>query len=150
MRGIYNCCHCHNSQALTALSIHEDGLQTPGRFGPQDNRHRWKSTVAKSIALMDAVVLNVSDADLTVDKLDNAVATATQDDPYYELHEPSGERTATSLKPADVAGRLQELLKHTLPTYSSNFNAAVRDNGRPSALIRYWLPAALLLVRLAM
>jgi nuclear-control-of-ATPase protein 2 len=95
---------------------------------------------------MDAVVQNVSDADLTVDKLDDAVATATQDDPYYELHESSGERTATSLKPADVAIRLQELLKNTLPTYSSNFNAAVKKNGRPSRLIRYWLPAAVLLV----
>jgi nuclear-control-of-ATPase protein 2 len=97
---------------------------------------------------MDAVVLNVSDADLTVDKLDNAVATATQDDPYYELHEPSGERTATSLKPADVAVRLQGLLSHTLPTYTSNFNAAVKENGKPSKLIRYWLPSAILLVRI--
>ena len=98
---------------------------------------------------MDAVVQNVSDADLTADKLDDAVATATQDDLYYELHEASGERTAKSLKPSDVAARLQELLKHTLPTYSSNFNAAVKQNGRPSALIRYWLPTVVLLVSLA-
>jgi nuclear-control-of-ATPase protein 2 len=131
---------------LTARSIHEDGLQTPGQFGPQQARHRWKSTVVKSIALMDAVVQNVSDANLTVDKLDDAVATATQDDPYYELHEPSGERTATSLKPADVAIRLQELLKNILPKYTSNFNAAVKKNGKPSKLVRYWLPAAVLLV----
>lgn len=102
--------------------------------------------MAKSIALMDAVIQNVNDAELAVDKFDDSVASTTQDDHYYELHEPSGERTATSLRPAEVAARLNNLLTHALPSYSSNFHIAVQENGRPSALVRYWLPATIALV----
>lgn len=102
--------------------------------------------MAKSIALMDAVVQKVNDADLHVDKFDDSVASITQDDHYYELHEPSGEQAATNLKPKDVAARLHNLLSHALPKYTSTFNTVVKENGRPSSLIRYWLPATVLLV----
>lgn len=95
---------------------------------------------------MDAVVQSVNTAELSVDKFDDTVASITQDDQYYDLHEPSGERTATTLKPGEVAQRLQFLLKHALPTYSMNVNTAARENGRPSRLVRYWLPATILLV----
>jgi nuclear-control-of-ATPase protein 2 len=131
---------------LTTSSIEGDGTQTPGAFSVQDNSHRWKSVVSKTIALMDAVIQSVNSAELAIDKFDDTVAGITQDDQYYELHEPSGERTATTLKPAHVAERLQYLLNHALPTYTTNFNAVVKENGRPSRLIRYWLPATVLLV----
>ncbi|KAF1953648.1 NCA2-domain-containing protein [Byssothecium circinans] len=133
-------------EGLSNESIHEDGLQTPGQYGTTDKRHRWKSTVAKSIALMDAVLQNVNDSELSIDKFDDSVFATTQDDHYYELHEPSGERTAASLKPADVAARLNGLLTRALPLYSSNFSAVVRENGRPSPLIRYWLPVSIAVV----
>ncbi|KAF2445191.1 NCA2-domain-containing protein [Karstenula rhodostoma CBS 690.94] len=133
-------------EGLGSESIHEEGLQSPSQYGTSDKRHRWKSTVAKSIALMDAVIHNVNDVDLHADKFDDSVAAITQDDHYYELHEPSGERTATSLKPADVVVRLDGLLSHALPAYTSNFQAAVREHGRPSRLVRYWLPASIALV----
>ncbi|KAF2032311.1 NCA2-domain-containing protein [Setomelanomma holmii] len=131
---------------LIVSSIEGDDTQTPGLLGTQGNSHRWKSVVSKNIALMDAVIQSVNTAELSVDKFDDSVASITQDDQYYELHEPSGERTATTLKPADVAERLQYLLNHALPTYTTNFNAVVKKNGRPSRLIRYWLPATIFLV----
>jgi len=95
---------------------------------------------------MDAVIQSVNAAELSIDKFDDSVANITQDDQYYELHEPSGERTATTLKPGDVAERLKYLLNHAVPNYTTNFNAVVKENGRPSRLIRYWLPATVLLV----
>jgi nuclear-control-of-ATPase protein 2 len=131
---------------LTATSIESEGTQTPGLLGTHDNNHRWKSVVSKTIALMDAVIQSVNAAELSIDKFDDSVANITQDDQYYELHEPSGERTATTLKPGDVSERLQYLLNHAVPKYTTNFNAVVKENGRPSRLIRYWLPATVLLV----
>lgn len=131
---------------LRICSIHDEGMHSPSQHENPDKRHRWKSTVAKSIALMDAVIQNANDAGLHVDKFDDSVAATTHDDHYYELHEPSGERTATSLKPADAVARLDGLLSHALPAYTSNFQAAVREHGRPSRLIRYWLPASIALV----
>lgn len=95
---------------------------------------------------MDAVIQSVNMAELSIEKFDDTVASITQDDQYYELHEPSGERTATTLKPGDVAERLQYLLNHALPKYAANFRVVARENGRPSRLIRYWLPATALLI----
>jgi nuclear-control-of-ATPase protein 2 len=96
---------------------------------------------------MDAILVNVSDNELVADKFNDAVATMTQDDRYFALHERSVARTATSLKPAAVVKRLQSLLEEGLPQYIATFNDAVKQNGRPSRLIRYWLPATTLLVR---
>lgn len=124
-------------------SVHDgDGTHSPMLLGTQ----RWKSVMSKNIALMDAVIQSVNAAELSVDKFDDSVANITQDDHFYSLHEPSGERIANSLKPADVAERLQYLLHTALPSYTASFNASVKENGRPSRLIRYWLPATALLV----
>lgn len=131
---------------LTMNSMQDENVQTPAPSATQEHRHKWKSVVSKSIALMDAVIQGVNTAELSVETFDDCVATLTQEDKYYELHEPSGERTATTLKPADVTQRLQYLLRQALPTYSANFNAVVTENGRPPRLIRYWLPATALLV----
>lgn len=81
-------------------------------------------------------------------KFDDAVATITEEDHYFAPHESLGELSAQStfLKPADVAQRLQDVLVQALPGYTSSFNTIVKQNGKPSALIRYWLPASLLLV----
>lgn len=95
---------------------------------------------------MDAVIQSVDAAEHSVDKFDDMVASVTQDDQYYVLDEPSGERTATSVNPADVAIRLQHLLEQALPTYTTNFLATAKKNGRPSRLVRYWLPATILLI----
>ncbi|CBY00062.1 hypothetical protein LEMA_P076510.1 [Plenodomus lingam JN3] len=133
-------------EGLGNESVNDDGTRSPGLLSTQDHKHRWKSVMSKSIALMDAVIQSVETAELSVDKFDETVASITQDDTYYMLHEPSGERTATSLKPADVAKRLEYLLQQALPTYMSNFEAVAKENGRPSRLVRYWLPATVLLV----
>ena len=95
---------------------------------------------------MDAVLQNVNDIELTADKFDGSVAAMTQYDHYYEIHEASGERTATTLKPSAVAERLSGLLTKELPGYTAAFNRSVKENGRPSRLIRYWLPASMLVV----
>ena len=83
--------------------------------------------MSKNIALMDAVIQSVNAAELAVDKFDDSVASITQDDHFYSLHEPSGERAAQSLKPADVAERLQYILHTALPSYTANFNASVKE-----------------------
>lgn len=111
-----------------------------------DLQHKWKGTVAKNIALIDAVlhVLNSPDGG----KMDEAVIAVTREDPYFEPHEFSGEYTTGTafLQPADVSQRLRDVLTNALPAYSAQYQATVKKNGRPSRLIRYWLPASLLLV----
>jgi nuclear-control-of-ATPase protein 2 len=128
------------ADGLASESIHSDGLASP------TSTPRWKSVVTRSIALMDAVMHTVNTPEHSPDGFDASVAAITNDDPYYERPQASADDAATALKPADVAQRLQQLLRHALPTYTANFNAVVRANGRPSRLVRYWLPATVLLV----
>jgi nuclear-control-of-ATPase protein 2 len=128
------------ADGLASESIHNDGLASPA------NTPRWKSVVTRTIALMDAVMQTVNTPDHSLDGFDASVAALTNDDAYYAPHQASADDTATILKPADVAQRLQQLLRHALPAYTTNFNAVVRANGRPSRLVRYWLPATILLV----
>jgi nuclear-control-of-ATPase protein 2 len=133
-------------EGLSNENIHDEGFQSPHPFGTHDNKHKWKAVVTKSIALMDAVIQTVNTAELSVDKFDDSVANITQDDQYYELHSASAHEAATALKPSAVADRLRYLLRHALPTYKTHFNAVVKDNGRPSRLVRYWLPATVFLL----
>jgi len=126
-------------------SAHEEGIQTPGSFETRENRHKWKGTIAKGIALMDAVIHSVN-SEVSVEKFDGVVASITHNDSYYELHESSGERIAASLRPADVAQRLRELLTYGLRDFSLGNNQAIKQSGRPSKLIRYWLPMSVFIV----
>jgi nuclear-control-of-ATPase protein 2 len=134
---------------LTADSKHGADLRMfDAETTAPEHRHKWKGTIAKSIALMDAAIQVLNEDGNT--SFDTAVSAKTQDDDYYTPHESSGELTAKTafLQTADVGQRLQGLLSHGLPRYTSRFNAAVKEIGKPSALIRYWLPASILLVRI--
>ncbi|KAF2761043.1 NCA2-domain-containing protein [Pseudovirgaria hyperparasitica] len=127
-------------ESLSNESIHDEGLSSPiGGVSIQDNRHRWKSVVTKSIALMEAVLTTVGDVEST-DKFDELVAATTQDDPYYEIHEAASEAGSLSLKTSEVGDRLYGLLTQKMPQYTDSFKSLARTNGRPPMLIRYWLP----------
>jgi nuclear-control-of-ATPase protein 2 len=126
--------------------MHGEDLRTfdsePTR--PED-QHKWKGTIARSIALMDAV-LHILDEGCP-GKFDDAVAAITEEDQYFAPQESSREATTTGfLKPADVAQRLHDLLTRSLSNHASSYTVAVHKNGRPSRLIRYWLPASVLLI----
>jgi nuclear control of ATPase protein 2 len=132
-------------ESLSNESIHDEGLTSDGS-AVQENRHRWKSAVVKSIALMDAVLQNVNDSEVTTDNFNDSIAGSTQDDPYYIANEEAVEYSALSLKPSSVANRLGTLLGNGISEYSVTFESVARANGRPSQLVRYWLPASILLV----
>ncbi|KAF2457940.1 ATP synthase regulation protein NCA2-domain-containing protein [Lineolata rhizophorae] len=121
----------HNSEAYASQ---DDGAQ------------RWKVAVAKSVALMDAVLKNVADSDLTLDSFEDAIARTTNQDEYFKLHAAPAGEIAEMTSPRDMSERLQFLLRHRLLEYKSTFDAVVKENGMPSRLVRYWLPATALLL----
>ncbi|KAF2660541.1 NCA2-domain-containing protein [Lophiostoma macrostomum CBS 122681] len=133
-------------EGLSYESMHGEDLRTfdsePTR--PED-QHKWKGTIARSIALMDAVLRILDEG--CPGKFDDAVAAITEEDQYFAPQESSREATTTGfLKPADVAQRLHDLLTRSLSKHASSYTVAVHQNGKPSPLIRYWLPASLLLI----
>jgi nuclear-control-of-ATPase protein 2 len=107
--------------------------------------HRWKSAVTRSIALMDIVLQEVADPHVPVDDFDDAVAARTDQDRYYQILEES-DYSALSLNPAMVAERLTTISDTHLSSYQAEFRARTKEHGKPSGIIRYWLPATVLLV----
>ncbi|KAK8247916.1 ATP synthase regulation protein NCA2-domain-containing protein [Phyllosticta capitalensis] len=133
------------SVPLMVSSSHDEGLRTPTLSTSEESLHEWKGAITRSIALMDIVLREVSDANVTVDDFDHAVASRRNNDQYYQILEMDGQ-TALSLNPAVVAERLTSILDNHLASYSTQFKVRSRQHGRPSGLIRYWLPATALLI----
>lgn len=128
-------------EGLMNESVHGEGLATP--TGGQ-GRDKWKTSVARNVALMDAVLLKVNEEELAVDKFDAAIAAATDDDPLYDVGsygQQSNEGNAElGVHPATVAERLIKMLHARIPEYTQQSRTIVQQHGKPSRLIRYWLP----------
>ncbi|KAI1468794.1 ATP synthase regulation protein NCA2 [Daldinia caldariorum] len=101
----------------------------------------WKGVVERSVSLMDMVLRDVLTLDVRVADFEDRVFTGVEEDPELSaLNEPDEHR------PAVVAKRLQDLLTIQLPQHLETAEKLLRENGRPSRLVRYWLPATALLL----
>ncbi|KAF1812897.1 NCA2-domain-containing protein [Eremomyces bilateralis CBS 781.70] len=129
-------------EGLSAGGIHTPDPSTLSAMHPQSQPHfistKWKSSTAKTIALLDAVLGRASDATLSAAKFDDAIASATQEDPYYDIDFDEATESSSWLKPLSGINRLLGLLENGLPAYQDTFNAAVMQNGRPPRWVRYW------------
>lgn len=105
---------------------------------PEKTDHKWKSSVAKSIALMEAVLSCASDQSLPADKFNEMIAETTEADSYYQKEMTAEEQSAGDLRPSNVVDRLQNVINKSLPRYANSFNSSVKPHSRPSALLRYW------------
>ncbi|KAK0873199.1 Nuclear control of ATPase protein 2 [Friedmanniomyces endolithicus] len=128
-------------EGLANESVHGEGLVG----GLAEGQGRWKTSVARNVALMEAVLLKANDQATAVEKFDAAVAELTDDDPLYgaEVYEQSdveGGGGGVSVSPQAVAERLTRVLALAQPEYDAAISSAVREHGKPSRLVRYWLP----------
>ncbi|KAM0721213.1 hypothetical protein Q7P37_003500 [Cladosporium fusiforme] len=125
-------------EGLANESAHGDGLATPR----EDGQHRWKRSVSRNVALVEAVLLKVNDAETPVEKFDAAIAEITEDDPLLdsEAFDQAGNFGEQAVSPQAVAERLNRILAFALTQYQEASRLAVKQHGRPSRLVRYWLP----------
>ena len=125
-------------EAMT-FNIDEDvtGLER----GTGDSQE-WKGVVERSVALMDTVVCNVATLDGGVPELEELVFASMDDDPEISSRRDGAPRS----RPEVLAKRLQEILKNRLPYQAELSQGLVSTYGRPSRIVRYWLPATLLLL----
>lgn len=105
-------------------------------------REEWRTVVSKSIALMETVLRNVTQIELGSSEFEDTVFEHFMDDPE------TAQQEATSLQlpsdPAKLAKRLEELLGTHLPTHISTARTIVQQHGKPSLIVRYWIPGLLL------
>lgn len=126
-------------EGLANESVHGEGLASPSA---QDVQHKWKASVARNVALMEAVLAKVNDLETPVDRFDASIAELTEDDPLYAV-EISEQGDGVSIQPQSVAERLSRVLTLGLPQYAESTQALIRQHGKPSRVVRYWLPIAI-------
>ncbi|CAG8984092.1 hypothetical protein HYALB_00010592 [Hymenoscyphus albidus] len=102
--------------------------------------HEWKIVVERSIALMDNVLKNVTTLEAGVSDFEDTVFASVEDDPE------NGMDDTESVRPAKLSRRLQNILQKHVPKHISTSQRLVSRYGRPSRLVRYWLPAGILLL----
>jgi len=141
MTSSMNCTHiCHSLHA----SDH-------GSYKTATHRHKWKNSILKSISVIDAVLNAATKPQHEQDDFEAEVAAILHDDPFEEYHQPFNQNNvpdnlAIMLKPAEASSRLETLLREHLPSFQAHSTGAFDRGCRPSIIVRYWIPATILLV----
>ncbi|KAF4587428.1 ATP synthase regulation protein NCA2 [Ophiocordyceps camponoti-floridani] len=116
----------------------DEGLQ----IGHEDDKaepQELKSIVERSVALMDMVLKEVCDLELSTGVFEDRVFAGVEEDPELSVH--LEEEEAAPGRPATLARRLLRIMDQTLPEHAAAVQTLVQANGRPSRIVRYWLPA---------
>ncbi|KAK2008614.1 ATP synthase regulation protein NCA2 [Colletotrichum eremochloae] len=100
--------------------------------------HDWKGVVERSVALMDMVLKEALVLESGVAEFEDKVFAGVEEDPELSIHIEDANAVE---KPSVLARRLLSILDNGLPNHVTAVQMLVRDNGRPSRFIRYWLPA---------
>ncbi|KAJ0388355.1 hypothetical protein COL922a_000618 [Colletotrichum nupharicola] len=104
--------------------------------------HDWKGVVERSVALMDMVLKDVLSLESGVAEFEDKVFAGVEEDPELSIHIEDANAVE---KPSVLARRLLNILDSGLPNHVVATQELVRGNGRPSRLIRYWLPTGIAL-----
>jgi nuclear control of ATPase protein 2 len=107
-------------------------------FGAAVDRS-WQQIISKSIMLMDAVLSKLATTpDMTTHEIEEQAFGQVDD---YVDHD-----GAEWNRPPALAQSLLDIVNKRLPTYQSSMSVLVIENGRPSRVVRYWIPATALLL----
>ncbi|KAJ1331620.1 nuclear control of ATPase protein 2 [Microdochium nivale] len=102
----------------------------------------WKGVVERSVALMDMVLRDVLTLNIGVSDFEDKVFNGVEEDPELSFQVEEND----TKRPAVVARRLQTLIRKHLPSHMAEAEDVIGDNGRPSRLVRYWLPLLVLVL----
>ena len=127
-------------EALT-LDTDDDGSVSSKARSDAAEKEEWKSIVAKSVALMETVLRNVTTLETGVSEFEDTVFLSVERDPEIVDSE-----LETSSRPAVLASKLQQILAVHLPSHIATSNHLAKQYGRPSTLVRYWVPAVVFLL----
>ncbi|CAK4034127.1 related to NCA2 [Lecanosticta acicola] len=101
-------------------------------------QRKLRASIARNVGLMEAVLLKINDSKTPTEKFDAAVGELTDDDPYF-----TSESADLNLPAQAVAERLARVLTLGLSQYQTSTSLAVQEHGKPSRVVRYWLPVTI-------
>lgn len=103
-----------------------------------DIKEEWRSVVSKSISLMEMILQNIHALELGAGEFEDAVFMSVDDDSQPSQHDSPGKQPLPRV--VRLASRLQNILRVQLHTHIDSSTEMVIKYGRPSRLVRYWLP----------
>ena len=107
-----------------------------------NSKEEWRSVVSKSISLMETVLQNIHTLELGASEFEETVFMNVDDDSQLSQHHSTGKQSLSRV--TRLASRLQEILRVHMPTHINSSTELATEYGRPSCLIRYWLPVVAL------
>ena len=110
----------------------------------KNDKDEWKTIVSRSVSLMETILRNLTILDLGTHEFEDTVFTSVEDDTELSQVNVTDEDSKQSL--ALMISRLQLILEVHLPNHVASTNQLVKKFGRPSRLVRFWLPATALLL----
>lgn len=119
----------------------DDEVFTTFKNHTAEDKEEWRSVVSKSVALMETVLRNVTLLELGPNEFEDTVFTSLDDDPEIVQHGAAEQQPSES---ARLASRLEQLLRNHLPSHVAASRKIVKEHGRPSRVVRYWVPMVLL------
>lgn len=120
------------------LSFGVSDDDSKSEFAAESADHEWKGVLERSVALMDMVLRDVSTLSHSLSDFEEKVFAGVEDDPELSAQADPVDRTSM------LARRLVDLLEVQLPSHMAVNHNLVGQYGRPSKLIRYWLPGLVL------
>lgn len=106
----------------------------------------WCNSLYRSALLMGTIFQELTSSTVSVkefeDRIFNSVATQIQDRQHQAISDYASQ-------PGDVIEHLADVLRTRLPENAVSTNTLVGQHGRPSAIVRYWIPASALLLSLS-
>ncbi|KAL9104637.1 MAG: hypothetical protein Q9163_000441 [Psora crenata] len=118
----------------------EDSVSSKAASG--DENDEWKTVVSKSVTLMESILRNITTLEMRPGEFEETVFMNV-DDEAAGSQEAAVEAAST---PIGLALRLQGILDQYLPAHIKASKQLVSEYGRPSRLVRYWLPGVTLLI----
>ena len=123
-----------------SFDINEQASAFSGTSGEDPGTEDWKGILARSVALMEAVLRHGQAIEHSPVDFEDLVFSEVEND--TPLHDRDGELIKCRL----LSERLRTLIRVSIPTHVSASQQFVGLHGRPPANVRYWLPAATILL----
>lgn len=101
------------------------------------DQHDIKGIVERSVALMMMVLKEVCIVDLSINEFEDKVFAGVEEDPEVSVSTDDGPNVN---RPGFLAQRLIYIIDKVIPEHQKAIKSLAKENGRPSALVRYWLP----------
>ncbi len=123
-------------EGLSFAVADDDTIGRRGEASPKLSQDEWRSTVAKSISLMESILRNVNTLDSGVAEFEEGVFTSVEEDP--EIVSTSSESNGGLMRAGQLANRLLLILHEHLPSQEQRSMNLSKEYSRPNRIVRYW------------